>query len=164
MPWLAYAFPFTSTVAKSAELLRGSIMSHLPRMSTAQRLCEIYYRHAAWMFVARFSSPVIADKNLVRIIRYTPINELDFYESIFRPVYDPDNHEVVGSHSLALLYMVLALGTLLDLDLPAHNPESMQFYQLGRAALAIDSVLEVQSIPGIQALVSGRYIWSPFET
>jgi len=53
--------------------------------------------------------------------------------------------------------MALALGVLLDLERPAHSPESKQFYQLGRAALALDSVLDEPSIPGIQALVSPCY-------
>ncbi len=34
----------------------------------------------------------------------------------------------------------------------------MEYYQLGRAALAIDSVLEEPSIAGIQALVSPSYL------
>jgi hypothetical protein len=50
--------------------------------------------------------------------------------------------------------MALALGTLLDLERPAHSPESKQFYQLSRAALTLDSVLDEQSFPAIQALVS----------
>lgn len=86
--------------------------------------------------------------------RYTPITEGEFYESVFRPLYDAESEVAIGAHSLAVFYMVLALGTLLDLDRPAHNPESTQFYQLGRAALAIDSVLDEQSIPAIQAMVN----------
>jgi hypothetical protein len=49
--------------------------------------------------------------------------------------------------------MVLALGTLVDLNMSAHSPEATEYYQLARAALAIDSVLDEPSIPGIQALV-----------
>ena len=49
--------------------------------------------------------------------------------------------------------MTLALGSLLDLNSPPHNPQSMQFYQLARASLALESVLEEQSIAAIQALV-----------
>ncbi|KAJ2923910.1 hypothetical protein H1R20_g13194, partial [Candolleomyces eurysporus] len=67
--------------------------------------------------------------------------------------------------------MVLALGALLDLDLPAHSPEAMQWYQIARAALSLDSVLEVQTIPGIQALQlsledrdSGKWKLDPEET
>ena len=59
--------------------------------------------------------------------------------------------------------MVLALGALLDLDLPGHSPEAMQWYQVARAALSLDSVLEVQTIPGIQALVGVCFsIFMPF--
>lgn len=96
--------------------------------------------------------------------RYTPIPETDFFDSIFQPIYEQDAayHGTTGSHSLAVLYMILAIGTLLDLDGPAHSPESKQYYQLGRAALALDSVIEEQSIPGIQALVKSPYILTYF--
>ncbi|KAF9460500.1 fungal-specific transcription factor domain-containing protein [Collybia nuda] len=135
VPWLEYAFPFTPPVNKTAENVRGSIISFLPRASVARTVCDTYFRHAAWM--------------------YTPIPETDFFDSIFRPVYEQDAayHGTTGSHSLAVLYLILAIGTLLDLEKPAHSAESMQYYQLGRAALALDSVLEEQSIPGIQALL-----------
>lgn len=90
-------------------------------------------------------------------LRYTPISNKDFLETIYRPVYGQDAGiygEALNPHSLALLFMVLAMGTLMDLDLPGHSPQATQFYQLGRAALAIKSVFDEQSIPGIQALVN----------
>ncbi|KAJ7880285.1 fungal-specific transcription factor domain-containing protein [Mycena olivaceomarginata] len=135
VPWIAYAFPFTANISKTGRDVRQNLFNLLPRTSVAQRFCDIYYRHAAWM--------------------YTPINESDFYETIFQPIYDPNtgSYESVSSHSLAVLYMVLAFGTLMDLDMPAHSPEATEYYQLSRAALAIDSVLEEPSIAGIQALV-----------
>ncbi|KAJ7035697.1 fungal-specific transcription factor domain-containing protein [Mycena alexandri] len=135
VPWIAYAFPFTANVSKTGRDVRATLLNLLPRTSMAQRFCEIYYRHAAWM--------------------YTPIGESDFYQTIFQPIYDPNSasYESVSSHNLAVLYMVLALGTLVDLDMPAHSPEATEYYQLGRAALAIDSVLEEPSIAGIQALL-----------
>lgn len=49
--------------------------------------------------------------------------------------------------------MVLAIGTLLDLDRQSHSLEASQYFELGRAALAVDSVFEEQSIQAIQALV-----------
>ncbi|KAJ6485930.1 fungal-specific transcription factor domain-containing protein [Mycena sanguinolenta] len=135
VPWIAYAFPFSANISKTGKDVRQNLINLLPRTSVAQRFCDIYYRHAAWM--------------------YTPINESDFYETIFRPIYDTDggSYVSVSSHCLAVLYMVLALGTLVDLDMPPHSPEATEYYQLSRAALAIDSVLEVPSIAGIQALV-----------
>lgn len=87
--------------------------------------------------------------------RYTPITELDFFENMFRPTYDQSvsPQEPLGAHALAVLFLVLALGTLLKLDAPPHSPQAMQYYQLGRASLALESILEEQSIPAIQALV-----------
>ncbi|KAJ7180459.1 hypothetical protein C8R46DRAFT_1069510 [Mycena filopes] len=142
IPWIAYAFPFTANISKTGRDVRANLINLLPRTSMAQRFCEIYYRHAAWM--------------------YTPISEPDFYETIFRPIYDPNgaSYESVSSHNLSVLYMVLALGTLVDLDMPAHSPEATEYYQLGRAALAIDSILEEPSIAGIQALLL-MYIEGP---
>lgn len=54
--------------------------------------------------------------------------------------------------------MVLALGTLMDLDLPAHSSEAMQFYQIARSAMSLDSVLEKPSIVAIQALVRASFL------
>lgn len=88
--------------------------------------------------------------------RYTPIPENEFNETILPRVYSQamtNEQDPIDSHRLSIVFMVLALGTLLDLDLPALSPEASQFYQLGRTALSVDSILECQSIPAIQALV-----------
>lgn len=96
--------------------------------------------------------------------RYAPITEADFYPSIFNVFYprsdsqpgSPEGSEPsmnINHHSLSILFMMLSLGTLLDLERPPHSPEAMGFYHLGRAALSIQNVLEEQSIRGIQALV-----------
>ncbi|KAF9048224.1 hypothetical protein BDZ89DRAFT_978408 [Hymenopellis radicata] len=134
VPWLAQSFPFASTGSESAESIRASLISFLPPEPQARRLCDLYYRHAAWM--------------------YTPISNQDFLETIYRPVYGQDSMlETFNPQSLALLFMVLAMGTLMDLEQPAHSPQATQYYHLGRAALAIKSVFDEQSIPGIQALL-----------
>lgn len=87
--------------------------------------------------------------------RYEPITEGDFYEHMYRPMYGAatSSEEPMTSHDLAVLCMVLALGSLLDLDKPIDVNEHSQLYQLGRAALSLDSVFEQQSIAAIQALV-----------
>ncbi|KAF5369213.1 hypothetical protein D9757_010030 [Collybiopsis confluens] len=133
VPWLSYAFPFTPA-SLNKDALRNNLIGLLPDSSTAQRLCDLYYRHAAWM--------------------YTPIAQEEFYESVFRPIYEADvAFSNIGPHKLAIIFMALAIGTLLDLDRQSHAPEATQYYELGRAALAVDSVFEEQSIPAIQALV-----------
>jgi hypothetical protein len=89
------------------------------------------------------------------LFRYTPISEEDLYENIFRHIYDPEpNFEPQSSQNIGVFCMVLAIGILLDIDKPAHSAEAMSYYHLARAALSIDSILEVQTIAGIQALVN----------
>ncbi|KAF8972630.1 hypothetical protein BDZ97DRAFT_1781980 [Flammula alnicola] len=132
--WLSYAFPFTSPISKTRESVRQAIMSKLPPMSTARVLSDLYFRHASWM--------------------YNPISEEDYNETIFRHIYEPEKStEPLSAHNLSAFCTVLAIGSLLDLDRPAHSPEAMRFYHYGRAALSIDSVLEEQSITAIQALL-----------
>jgi len=57
------------------------------------------------------------------------------------------------SHKMAILFMVFAMGSLLDLDKAPQSIEAARYYQLGRAALSLDSILEHQTIPAIQALI-----------
>ncbi|KAF9078127.1 fungal-specific transcription factor domain-containing protein [Rhodocollybia butyracea] len=133
VPWISYAFPFTPA-SLNKDAVRNNIIGLLPDVSLARRLCELYYQHAAWM--------------------YTPISKPEFYETVFRPIYDANAaFPNIGSHNLALMYMILAIGALLDFDQQSHSPAASRFYELGRAALAVDSVFEEQSIPAIQALV-----------
>ena len=92
--------------------------------------------------------------NLIR--RYTPIPDAEFYTTVFSRIYDQPigiDQEPVDSHRLAVLYMVFALGTLFDLDQPFLSVEATRYYQLARASLSLDSPLENQTIPAIQALV-----------
>lgn len=47
--WLSHTFPFAAPANVTAEHIRQTIMSKLPDMQEAKSLCDIYYRHAAWM-------------------------------------------------------------------------------------------------------------------
>jgi hypothetical protein len=134
--WLSYGFPIITAPGQSQEGIRNSLLSMLPNASVAQRFAESYFRHAAWM--------------------YTPIPEVDF-QQLFQRIYDPgvtSQHDRIDAHALSVFYLVLALGTLLDPGMPSHSSEAAQYYQLGRVALALQSVLEEQSITAIRALVS----------
>jgi len=138
LSWLSYGFPFATPPTKTVENIRNAIISKLPAKSAAKVVCDIYFRHAAWM--------------------YSPISEEDLYETIFRQIYDPEpNFEPQSCQNIGVFCMVLAIGILLDLDKPAHSAEAMSYYHLARAALSIDSILDVQTIAGIQALVNGYH-------
>ena len=100
----------------------------------------------------------LSPKILWKSFRYTPISEGDLRETIFRQIYDPEpNFEPQSSQNLGVFCLILAIGILMDLDKPAHSAEAMYYYHLARAALSINSILEEQTIAGIQALVNGSY-------
>ncbi|KAI0629194.1 hypothetical protein C8Q77DRAFT_1066223 [Trametes polyzona] len=137
VPWISQTFPFYTAIGgTSGSKIRDVVVAALPKREEAQRLATIYFKHAAWM--------------------YTPIPEAEFNESILARVYDhrmQNDPAPMDAHRLAVLCFVLGLGTLLDLDKPSLSAEAMGFYQLGRAALSVDSILESQSIPAIQAVI-----------
>ncbi|KAF8498708.1 fungal-specific transcription factor domain-containing protein [Russula emetica] len=136
MPWRSYAFPFASNVAGNIEDIRTMLLNSLPDANTVRRQLDIYWRHGSWM--------------------YTPIEQNDFYGSIYSRVFDPEagsDFDRIQSHRIAVVYMMLAIGALLDLDAPPHSYDANHYYQLGRAALSVDSVFEEQSITAIQALL-----------
>ena len=154
LPWLSYAFPNGEN--QSPESIRSSLVSCLPDVTEARRLVGLYFKHAAWMYVIETRS---VDRAIDPLLgRYTPIPESEFNETVFSRFYgsagsadqDPDY-----SHKLAVLYMALAMGSLLDVNDSMPSTDAARYYQLGRAALSLDSILEHHTIPAIQALVSG---------
>ena len=96
---------------------------------------------------------------------YHPVTKEQFDTLIFARVYpyatsdspvDAEADRDSGSfesHRLALLYIVLAVGILVDLTRPSHDPAAVRYYQLAKAALSLDPILEDPSTTGIQALV-----------
>ncbi|KZT27792.1 hypothetical protein NEOLEDRAFT_1059659 [Neolentinus lepideus HHB14362 ss-1] len=134
--WLSNIFPFAMHFGQHPAEVRDSILSLLPAPDRAQQLLTLYYKHAAWM--------------------YTPIYETDFIDNVYIKFYNDislPEFAPVEMHRLAVLYMVFAMGALLDLDRPPLCLEANQYYSLGRAALSIGSVLEEPSIQSIQALI-----------
>lgn len=155
LPWLSYTFPIGETVLESVPSVRSHLASCLPDAMEARRLGDLYFKHAAWMYVIRTRS---ADRAIDPLLgRYTPIPESEFNETVFSRFYkgagyadqDPDY-----SHKLSVLFMVLAMGSLLNVEDSMPSPDAARYYQLGRAALSLDSILEHHTIPAIQALVS----------
>ena len=162
---------------EAAASIRSSVLSSLPDHAKARQLVDIYYKHAAWMYVMSPEAPLIPSslpgpfyRSTLTFLgtylanlafkpssrRYTPIPEAEFEETIFSRVYDQrmeTDPAPMDSHRLAVLCLVLGLGALLDLEKTSLSAEAMRYYQLGRAALSLDSILESQSIPAIQALV-----------
>ncbi|KAJ7187840.1 hypothetical protein C8R46DRAFT_879113 [Mycena filopes] len=102
------------------------IRTLLPPYTRAVALCEAYLSHAALFF--------------------RPIKRDELLGPFIQTVYAPQDPTVLGNgevaHALAVLFFVLALGALLDLQLPPYNAEAERYYGAGRAAISLRSAYD----------------------
>ena len=81
------------------------------------------------------------------VSRHALVNELI-------PVIYKQTRAPYGPHDLALLLIVLGIGSLVDLNLPPYNLEAQHYYRLSRATMALQPVLGAQSIVTIKVSTS----------
>lgn len=87
----------------------------------------------------------------------------EIIEDILTPIYqyvkdteDPTvTYELIppSPHKVAVLYILFALGALVDLTLPAYNAEAESYHQLARGALSLRSHFDSPEIATVQAVV-----------
>ncbi|KZT27790.1 hypothetical protein NEOLEDRAFT_1059869 [Neolentinus lepideus HHB14362 ss-1] len=113
-----------------------SLSFYLPPYEVAVRLRDIYYHHAAWM--------------------YDPVPVDYFNEHVFFKIYTPGDlspvEEDLLSPRLSLMFMVLAIGTLMDTKQPAYNLDAEKYHHLARASLFQSSLFDEPSLNSVQAL------------
>ncbi|PPQ65877.1 hypothetical protein CVT24_011208 [Panaeolus cyanescens] len=108
--WYTFSFPFAEPIPQTALTLRDTIMTALPDPTSARRLADLYYQHAAWMYVhfppsfifslkPRHSSLYFYHCTDLQPFRYEPITERDFFETIFRVVYPSSTPEIYAASS-----------------------------------------------------------------
>lgn len=76
------------------------------------------------------------------------------YNIFYNTSKAPDMDDPLLSHQLALLYMILAIGSLMDTTRPAYNVEAEKYHQLARAALFQSPIFEEPTLTAVQSLVS----------
>lgn len=96
---------------------------------------------------------------LTWVPRYNPISTEVFDAQVYSMFYgsSASANLIQGDQSfgerLALMFMVLAIGSLMDTTLAAYNLEAEKYYQLARAALFHSSILDAPTLHVVQALV-----------
>lgn len=90
--------------------------------------------------------------------RYHPVNVETFDNDVYAPFYSqnvgPIPDDPLLAHRLSILFMVLAIGSLMNQALPAYNLEAEKYHQLARAALFHHSFFDNPTINAVQSLVS----------
>ena len=89
--------------------------------------------------------------------RYNPINKESFDSEIYSQIYDqsagPIPDDPLTSHRLSVMFMVLAIGSLMNISLPSYSLEAEKYHQLARAALFHYPIFDEPTITAVQALV-----------
>lgn len=137
----ASAFP-VSPISSLGNVGLAQLCWYLPFPQQAQALCSIFYSHAAWM--------------------YNPINQETFDEEVYSQLIGRDNsvalpEEPIVYHRLSLMFMVLAIGSLMNTSLPAYSLEAEKYHQLARAALFHSSLFDEPTLNAVQALFLMTY-------
>lgn len=88
--------------------------------------------------------------------RYNPISIDDFDTQVYS-IFESGAHSIaedpVFPHKLSLMFIVLAIGSLMNTSLPAYSLEAEKYHQLARAALFHTSIFDAPTIHAVQALV-----------
>ncbi|KAF7309613.1 Fungal-trans domain-containing protein [Mycena indigotica] len=132
----AAAFPISPVIppAEDGDPLR-TLFWYLPPAAKAASLRDIYFTHASWM--------------------YAPISPESFDE-VYAQFYAPNpamsTEQPLLTHRLALMFIVLAIGQLMDTNEPAYNLEAEKYHQLARAALFLHSFFDHATINTVQCL------------
>ncbi|KAF9224781.1 hypothetical protein BS17DRAFT_49346 [Gyrodon lividus] len=130
------AFPFTPS-GIPAEPVQEMIESYLPPLPRATSLCETFLKSLSWMF------------NIVSRQQVLDVLVPSVYKRAGGKTTEPRTYD---PHDLALLFVVLAIGALVDPSLPAYNTEGQHYHRLARAALCLQPVLVKRSVVTIKAL------------
>lgn len=128
------SFPFTPMGPISA--VQELIESHLPPLERAKYLVQTYFEQASWLF--RSVSQEQVTEELLPI----------YYTNSTATAPD----EPKRAHELGLLFLVFAIGALVDVTQDISNHEAEHYHQLARASICLQPVLEKPSVITIQAL------------
>ncbi|RDB23841.1 putative transcriptional regulatory protein C1F7.11c [Hypsizygus marmoreus] len=124
------SFPF-STPGVHAAAVQKSIEAFLPPVEHAIYLCDTFLEHLSWMF------HIVSRQQMVKELIPMVYRQVDI---------------TYGPHDLALMLIVLGIGSLVDLNLQPYNLEAQHYYRLARAAVALQPVLGEQSVVTIKVL------------
>ena len=91
--------------------------------------------------------------------RYNPISMSEFNATVYSTLFNSpgalamsDEPNIILSQRLSVMFMVLAIGSLMDTRLPSYNIEAEKYHQLARAALFQNNVFDEPTLGAVQAL------------
>ncbi|KAG8216043.1 hypothetical protein J3R82DRAFT_8041 [Butyriboletus roseoflavus] len=131
------AFPFTPPGIPT-EPVQYLIESYLPPLPRAAALFETFLQSMSWMF------SIVSRKHVQ--------GELIPAVYGFASGQAPTQPRSYGPHDIALLFIVFAIGALVDPSLPPYNVEGQHYHILSRAAMCLQPVFMQRSVVTVKTL------------
>jgi hypothetical protein len=126
------SFPFSSDKTSwDADQALEHLLAHLPLEIRALGLCETYFRNGCWTAM--------------------PVMQCEAVE-LLTLIYH-GSRSLAIPQQMAVLYLIFALGALVDLDLPPYNYEADHYFDLACAAMSIKPLFEQPTAVTVQALM-----------
>lgn len=124
------------------------LATYLPPQPRAWALCETYLEHFSWWFRPLKRDELINDV-LTPVYKKVSDRRTDGHQ----PDASPDaSSSTCSPHRLAVLFMILAVGALVDLTLPSNSVEAEKYYELARATLGLESIFDSPRLETVQAV------------
>ncbi|KAK7042874.1 fungal-specific transcription factor domain-containing protein [Favolaschia claudopus] len=161
---LTSSFPFSPSTTTASAIPPWStppaithLVAHLPPEVRAWSLCDLYYRNGCWTGMPVLQSqtvellsliyhdidiapPVYMPPNYINPFDHTPSQARSKRSTTLEGDGSDTDTPLATPTQLAIIYLILALGALVDLDLPAYNREAEHYFDLASAAMSIDSI------------------------
>ncbi|KAK0225961.1 fungal-specific transcription factor domain-containing protein [Armillaria fumosa] len=135
-------FPFNPSSGWDVEQSLDILYGLLPPKLRAWSLCETFYQHGTVGSLIIDRSEIVAEL-LTPIYRYLGD----------RKQYRQGEPPPLSCHRLAVLFLVFALGALVDLTLPPYNTEADNYFDLGCAALNLHHIFKRPEMATVQAVM-----------
>lgn len=125
-------FPFN---ASAARISTRELLAHLPSREEAWTLVEAYYRFCSW---------------------HHDVAPKDSFKKTFDRVYTLSNKDSlsapVSPQELALVFIIMAQGTMYNIEMPSHDPSAEEWLSLSEQALIKGNFLSNNMVAGLQTL------------
>lgn len=76
------------------------------------------------------------------------------FDRVYASLLEPRPENSVHLQQLALVYMLLAMGTVHNIELPPHDESAEEYLALAQAAMTKGNFMNHATIAGLQTLVS----------
>ncbi|KIY43676.1 hypothetical protein FISHEDRAFT_9564, partial [Fistulina hepatica ATCC 64428] len=153
---LAGSFPFLSpthdhrpglSTCSSPEDLRSMIISRLPSLPRAYKLCESWIDHGSLFFRPLRPEQILNDDFLRTFYRQEEESE-DADDNMSDPTGRHKTESYPNPHALAAFFIILAIGSLLDITLSVEDAENEahRYYELGVAAVSLQPIYDAPEL------------------